>query len=329
MSTNRFRSIAASGLALLAAPLLMPDTARAQAYPNRTVRLVVPFPAGGASDVAARLVGQRLSDFLGQTVLIDNRPGAGGIVGSESVVKSPADGYTLLIANFGLIAVAPHIPPGLAFDPIADLAPVTNVVAGPNFLVVHPSLPARSLQQLIGLAKSRPGAITAAITGAGQVSHLSVELFKMMARVDIALIPYKGQAAYYLDLIGGHVLMNISTVPELLPMVQSGKLRALAISSMKRAPVAPDVPTFDESGLKGYEVINWNGIFVPAKTPREVIARLNGDIVKVLQSSELRQRVEAQGNYLVGDSPEEFGAFTRAETQKWAKVVKAAGIKPQ
>jgi len=314
----------------LIAPLMsLPAPAEAQGYPNRPVRLIVPFPAGGASDFAARLVTQRLPEVLGQPVVVDNRPGASGVLGTELVVKSPPDGYTLLIANFGLIAVAPHIPPGLAFDPLAALVPVTNVVAGPNFLVVHPSLPARDVQQLVKLAKSRPGAITAAVTGTGQVSHLAAELFKMMAGVDIALIPYKGQAAYYLDLMGGHVLMNISTVPELLPMVRSGKLCALAVSSLKRTPVAPEVPTFDESGLKGYEVINWNGLFVPAGTPREIVARLNGDVVKVLQAPELRQRVEAQGTFVIGDTTESFTAFARSEVQKWAGVVKAAGIKPQ
>jgi len=321
-TTRRLASVS-----LLLASVVPVPQAAAQAFPVKPVRIVVPFPAGGASDFAGRLVGQRLAELLGQQVVIDNRSGAAGTVGSELVAKAPPDGYTMLIGNIGTLSVAPSVFGKLPYQPLRDFAPVTNVVAGPNFILAHPALPVRDVKALIALAKARPGELNFASAGPGQVSHIGGELFKMMAGVEITFIFYKGQAAYIAELVGGVVPLAVSTVPEMLPLVQAKKLRAVAVTSLKRTPVVPDVPTVAESGLPGFEVVNWNGLVVPAGTPADIIARLNRDIVKVLQIPELRARVEAQGNYVIGDSPAEFGAYIRAETEKWAKVVRRAGIK--
>jgi tripartite-type tricarboxylate transporter receptor subunit TctC len=299
----------------------------AQSFPVKPVRIVVPFPAGGASDYAGRVVSQRLPEFLGQPVVVDNRPGAGGTVGAELVAKAPPDGYTMLIGNIGVISVSPSLFSKLAYQPLRDFLPVTNVVAGPNFVLAHPALPVRNIKDLIALAKARPGELNFASAGPGQVSHIGGELFKLTAGVDITFIFYKGQASYMAELVGGVVPLAVSTVPEMLPFVQSKKLRAVAVTSLKRTPVAPDVPTVSESGLPGFEVVNWNGLLVPAGTSADVVARLNRDIVRVLQLPDVRARVEGVGNYLIGDTPAEFATYIRAETEKWARVVKQAGIK--
>jgi len=307
--------------------LVVPGLAGAQAYPVKPVRIVVPFPAGGASDQAGRLVSQRLPELLGQQAIVENRSGAGGTVGAELVAKSAPDGYTLLVGNIGVIAVSPSLFSKLAYQPLRDFAPIANIVGGPNFVLAHPALPARNIKDLIALAKARPGELNFASAGAGQVSHIGGELFKMMAGINVNFVFYKGQSAYIPELVGGYIPLTVSTVPEMLGLVQTGKLRALAVTSLKRTPVAPEVPTMDESGLKGFEVVNWNGVFAPAGTSPDIIARLNRDIVKVLGAPDLRQRVEAQGNYVIGDTSAEFGAYIRSETEKWAKVIKTAGIK--
>ena len=320
------RPLAAVPIVLLAVVFPALEAA-AQAFPVKPVRIVVPFPAGGASDYAGRIVSQRLPEFLGQPVVVENRPGAGGTVGAEQVAKAPADGYTMLIGNIGVISVSPSLFSKLAYQPLRDFLPVTNVVAGPNFVLAHPALPVRNIKELIALAKARPGELNFASAGPGQVSHIGGELFKLTAGVDITFIFYKGQASYMAELVGGVVPLAVSTVPEMLPFVQSKKLRAVAVTSLKRTPVAPDVPTVSESGLPGFEVVNWNGLLVPAGTPADVVARLNRDIVRVLQLPDVRSRVEGLGNYVIGDTPAEFGTYIRAETEKWARVVKQAGIK--
>jgi tripartite-type tricarboxylate transporter receptor subunit TctC len=320
-----FVRLAGSSIALLSA--VAGGHVAAQSFPSKPIRIVVPFPAGGASDFAGRLVSQRLPELLGQQVVIDNRPGAAGTVGAEIVAKAPPDGHTLLIGNIGVLSVAPSLFSKLSYQPLKDFLPVTNVVAGPNFIVAHPALPTRTVKDLIALAKARPGELNFASAGPGQVSHIGGELFKMMAGVNITFIFYRGQASYMAELVGGVVPLAVSTVPEMLPLVQAKKLRAVAVTSLKRTPVAADVPTVDESGLPGFEVVNWNGLVVPAGTPPDVISRLNRDIVKVLQIPELRSRVEALGNYVIGDTSAEFGAYIRSETEKWARVIKQAGIK--
>ncbi|MBI1989925.1 MAG: tripartite tricarboxylate transporter substrate binding protein [Betaproteobacteria bacterium] len=301
--------------------------ALAQSYPAKPIRIVVAFAPGGPSDFAARVISQRLPKLLGQQVVVDNRAGAGGLVGAEHVAKSQPDGYTLLIANVGMLSVARYLYSKLPYDPARDFAPITNLIGGPSWLIVHPSVPVHSAKELIALAKARPGQLTYGSAGVGQVSHLNGELFKIMAGVDIVHVPYKGTGQITPDLIGGQISMSFSTDIQSLLLGKAGKLRMLAVTSLKRSPAAPEVPTVDESGLKGFEVLNWNGIVAPAGTPREIIARLNRDFVKVIQLPEVKQLVGAQGNIVIGDTSEEFGAYIRAESDKWSKVIKQLGIK--
>lgn len=301
--------------------------ALAQSYPTKPIRIVVAFAPGGPSDFAARVISQRLPKLLGQQVVVDNRAGAGGLVGAEHVAKSQPDGYTLLIANVGMLSVARYLYSKLPYDPGRDFAPITNLIGGPSWLIVHPSVPVHSAKELIALAKARPGQLTYGSAGVGQVSHLNGELFKIMAGVDIVHVPYKGTGQITPDLIGGQISMSFSTDIQSLLLGRAGKLRMLAVTSLKRSPAAPEVPTVDESGLKGFEVLNWNGIVAPAGTPREIIARLNRDFVKVIQLPEVKQLVGAQGNIVIGDTSEEFGAYIRAESDKWSKVIKQLGIK--
>ena len=310
-----------AGVLLIAAP-----GAGAQPFPAKAVRIVVPFPAGGPSDYAARVVSQRLQEFIGQPVVVDNRPGAAGTLGAELVAKAPPDGYTLLIANVGMLSVAQFVQK-LPYDPQRDFAPITNLIGGPSWLLVHPSVPARSVKELIELAKARPGQLTYGSAGTAQVSHLNGELFKVLAGVDLLHVPYKGTGPIIPELLGGQISMSFSTAIENLQFVRAGRVRALAITSLKRSPVVPEVPTVDESGLKGFEVLNWNGIVAPAGTPREIVARLNRDIVRATQQPDVRERVGAQGNLVIGDSPEEFAAYIRLEADKWSAVVKKAGIR--
>lgn len=301
--------------------------ALAQSYPAKPIRIVVAFAPGGPSDFAARVISQRLPKLLGQQVVVDNRAGAGGLVGAEHVAKSQPDGYTLLIANVGMLSVARYLYSKLPYDPGRDFAPITNLIGGPSWLIVHPSVPVHSAKELIALAKARPGQLTYGSAGVGQVSHLNGELFKIMAGVDIVHVPYKGTGQITPDLIGGQISMSFSTDIQSLLLGKAGKLRMLAVTSLKRSPAAPEVPTVDESGLKGFEVLNWNGIVAPAGTPREIIARLNRDFVKVIQLPEVKQLVGAQGNIVIGDTSEEFDAYIRAESDKWSKVITQLGIK--
>ncbi len=324
---NAMTSKVASLLAVTAALSFALGDAHAQAYPTKPVRIVVGFAPGGPSDYAARVVSQRMSELLGQQLIVDNRPGAGGILSSELVAKSPPDGYTLLIANVGMLSVAPYLYSKLPYDAMRDFAPITNLIGGPSWLVVHPSIPVHNVKELIALAKSQPGQLTYGSAGAGQVSHLNGELFKIMAGVDIVHVPYKGTGMITPDLLGGQISMSFSTDIQSLVLARAGKLRMLGVTSLKRSPAAPEVPTIDESGLKGFEVLNWNGIVAPAKTPREIVARLNRDFVRVIQLPEVKERVEAQGNIVIGDTPEQFAAYIRADSEKWSKVIRQVGIK--
>jgi len=305
----------------------LPAVAFGQAYPAKPIRIVVPFLAGGASDSVGRLVSTRLPELLQQQVIVENRAGAGGTIGAELVARAAPDGYVLLIGNIGVISVAPSVFSRLPYDPVKDFAPITNLVAGPNFVLAHPALPARNIKELVALAKARPGELNFASAGPGQVSHIAGELFKTMAGVNVTFVFYKGQAAYIPEIVGGQIPLAFSTVPEMLGFVQSGRLRALAVTSTRRINVAPDVPTVAESGVPGYEVLNWNGILAPANTPRDVVNRLHRDISRIMQNPELQKLVESQGNYVVADTPAEFAEFIRRETDKWGKVMKNAGVK--
>ena len=300
--------------------------ANAQSFPSKPIKMVVPFPAGGTVDFFARVVSTKLSESLGQPVLVENRAGAGGNIAVEAVVKSPADGYTLLMGS-EIVAINTSLYSRLSYDPIKDLAPITLVGTVPNILIVNPALPANSVKELIALAAKSPGKISFASTGQGTSSHLSSELFKLMAQVDITHIPYKGGPPAVADLIGGQVNMMFINMPTGIGHVKSGKARILAVSSLRRVSQLPEVPTVDQAGLKGYDTQAWSGLYAPAGTPPEVIAKLNAEVVKILKMPAVREQLAAQGAEPVGDSPEEFARFMRDEIAKWAKLIKISGAK--
>jgi tripartite-type tricarboxylate transporter receptor subunit TctC len=299
----------------------------AQTYPNHVIRLVVPFPAGGTTDILARAAAQKLTESLGQAVVVDNRPGAGGNIGADLVAKSTPDGYTLLMGTVGTHAINPSLYAKMPYDHVKDFVPVVLVAGVPNVLVVNPSLPVNSVADLIKLAKSKPGAINFASSGSGTSIHLSGELFKTMAGVDMTHVPYKGSAPALTDLVGGQVQIMFDNLPSSLALIRSGKLRAVAVTSSTRAPALPDVPTIAESGLPGFEASSWFGVLAPAGTPAPIVAKLNAEVNKWLQSPEAREQLLAQGAAAAGGTPEQFAAHIRAETEKWAKVVKASGAK--
>jgi len=298
----------------------------AQGFPNKPMRIIVNAPAGGPSDILARLIGQKLTENLGQPVVIDNRAGAGGVIGTEAVATAAPDGYTLLIPNTSH-TINPSLYSKLPYDPVKDFAPVTMIVVQPFIILVHPSVPAKSVQELIALAKSKPGQINYASAGIGLASHLAVEVFKSMAGINMTHIPYKGQAPATTDLLGGQVSVLFGAIPVALPHVKSGKLRALAITSSRRSPAMPDLPTVAESGLPGYEVMSWYGFLAPAKTPKEIVAKLYVEITKALRAPDVAERITAMGFEPVGSSPEQFAAQIKEEIPKWAKVVKECGAR--
>jgi tripartite-type tricarboxylate transporter receptor subunit TctC len=318
----------ASRLAVgIVAGLALAGPAKAQDYPSKPIRLVVPFAAGGATDVLARLVGERLTASLGQQVVVDNRPGAGGNIGSDIVARAEPDGYTILMGAVGTHAINPSLYPKMPYDPVKDFAPVTLVASVPNVLVVNPEVPAKSVQELIDLAKAKPGELNFASSGNGTSIHLSGELFKAMTGTDIVHVPYKGSGPAVTDLLGGQVQMMFDNMPSSLPHVKAGKLRALGVTSAKRSPALPEVPTIAEAGVPGYDATSWFGILAPAGTPEPVVTRLQGAIVQALGEPEMRQRMADLGAEPVGDTPAEFGQFITAELAKWAKVVNDAGVK--
>ncbi len=295
-------------------------------YPNKPIRIVVPQSAGGSTDLTARLIAQKLSDAVGQPVVVDNRPGAGSIIGTDLVAKATPDGYTLLVVASS-ITINPSLHRKLPFDPMRDLAPITQLSAFPNMLVVHPSLPVKSVQDLIALARAKPGQINYGSSGTGTGTHLSAELFKSMTGVDMVHVPYKGGGPAVTALLGGQVQLNFATIPSVLPYVRAGKLRAVAVTTSRRSPAAPDVPTIAESGVPGYDHGPWNGMLAPAKTPKAIIARLNAEVARIVHMPEAKAVLVHEGAEPVGNTPEEFAAIIRTETAKWAKVIKAAGIK--
>jgi len=307
--------------------LLFCSSLSAQGYPAKTVRIVVPVATGGATDILTRALAQRLANTWGQQVLVDNRPGGGSNVGFEVAAKSPADGYTLLMAQ-PAFTVNVSLYKKLGYDPLRDFAAITVAATGANVLVVHPSVPAYTLKDFIALAKAKPGQLNYASSGNGTTPHLSGELFNAMAGVKIVHIPYKGAGASVVDLLGGHVDLAFVSLSSVAPQLQAKKLRALAITSAKRSALMPELPTFDEAGLKGYEVTGWYGVLAPAGTPREIITRLHADITRALALGEMVQSLNAFGlEPATSNSPEEFTAFLQAEISKWAKVVKASGAK--
>jgi tripartite-type tricarboxylate transporter receptor subunit TctC len=294
-------------------------------YPTKPVRLVVPFPAGGTTDILARAVAQKLSEAWGQQVIVDNRPGAGGNIGSDLVAKSKPDGYTLLMGTVGTHAINPSLYKNMPYDHVKDFVPVILVAGVPNVLVVNPSLPVHSVPELIAYAKANPGKLNFASSGNGTSIHLSGELFKAMTGVEMTHVPYKGSAPALTDLIGGQVQLMFDNLPSSLPFIKAGKLRALAVTSGARAAALPDLPTLAESGLPGFEASSWFGVLAPAGTPRDIVAKLNGAIAGWLASPEAKEKLLAQGAIAAGGAPEDFARHIGAETSKWAKVVKASG----
>ncbi len=299
----------------------------AQSFPVKPLRLIVPFPAGGSTDVLARLVAEKLGEALGQQVIVDNRPGANGTIGTEMVAKAPADGYTLLMAGIGTLAINAALYSRINYDPVRDFAPVTQVAAVPNILVVHPSLPVKTVKDLIALAQANPGKLTFSSSGSGSSDHMSGELFKTMGRVDLVHVPYKGGAPAIVDVIGGQVSLTFSNQPTALPHVKTGKLRGVAVTSSKRSAAAPELPTISESGLPGYDVSSWHGVAAPANTPREIVLRLSHEIVKGMNQPAARERLNALAFDPVGSTPDQFAAHVKSEVAKWAQVAKAAGAK--
>jgi len=300
--------------------------AHAQNYPTRAVRIVVPYAAGGNTDFTARVIAARLAAVFGQQVVVENRPGGATNIGSDLVAKSAPDGYTLLMGGASN-AINMSLYQKLPYDTLRDFAPVILCVKGANVLSVHPSLPAKNLKELIALAKAQPGRLNYASSGLGSSNMMAGELFKLMAGVNIVHVPYKGNAPALTDTIAGQVEMIFSGVPALIPQLESGRLRAIAIGSLKRFPALPQVPTLDESGLKGYEATTWFGLLAPARTPREIVARLNAEIAKILLGKEVSERFIAEGIDPSGDTPGEFAKFIGDEIAKYAKVVKAAHLK--
>jgi tripartite-type tricarboxylate transporter receptor subunit TctC len=315
--------------ALLAglAALFTGTTAQAQDdYPNKPVRIVVPFAAGGSTDVVARLLADRLSAEFKQPFVVDNRAGAAGNIGAEAVAKAPADGYTLLMGTTGVLSINGSLYKNMRYDAIRDFAPVSYTSLITNVLVVPPEVPARSVTELVALAKKKPGSLSFASSGAGSSTHLSGELFKAMAGIYVLHIPYRGSAQALTDVVAGQVTMLFDNAPSSLGFIQQGKLRALAVTSPKRLPNLPDVPTMHEAGIKGYESLSWSGVVAPAATPRPVIMKLNQAIDRILKSDDAKRRLSALGVEAVGGPPEAFTRHIRVETDKWGKLIKSAKI---
>lgn len=300
----------------------------AQNYPTRAIRLVVPSSPGGGSDILGRILAQKLGEALGQQVVVDNRAGAGGVIGVDIVAKSVPDGYTLLISPASL-AINPSMYSKLPFNAMRDLAPITQLVSAANVLAVHPSVPAKTVKELIALAQAKPGNLVAGSAGVGTSPHLSAELFKAMAKLDMVIVPYKGSGQGMVSLLAGEIALMFPTLPSAIQYIKAGKLRALGVTTTNRAAVLPDVPAIADAGLPGYEATQWFGILAPAGTPRTIIERLHQEITRALRAPDVKDRMTAEGTEVVGSTPEEFASHIKLETEKWARVIKAAGIKPE
>lgn len=301
-------------------------SASAEGYPAKPIRIVTPFPPGGGLDLMARVIAQWLSDAWGRQVVVDNRPGAGGSIGAAIAAKAAPDGYTLLIVS-SAHTVNATLYRKLPYDTLKDFDPVLLVTAVPHLLVVHPSFPASTVKQLIAIAKSRPGQVAYASGGLGSSTHLAGELFRSMAKIKLLHVPYKGTGPSLVDVLSGQVPVTFGTVPSVIQQVKAGKLRALGLTGAKRARLVPDVPTIAEAGVSGYEAATWHGVLVPAGTPAAIVAKLNGEIMRMLNDAEIRARVTRDGLEPLGSTPEQFDAYLRAEVRKWAQVIRTAGIR--
>jgi tripartite-type tricarboxylate transporter receptor subunit TctC len=312
-----------------AAALLLSGAASAQSWPSRPIKFIVGTPAGGGNDTVGRVVANRIGDSLGQPVIVENRPGASQMIAAEATAKAPPDGYTFMVVTQTTVAVTPYLTKVTAFDPLKDFAPVVLIGQTPQLLVVHPSVPVNSVAELIEYARAKKGELDFASGGIGSSQHMAGELFGLMTGVKLTHIAYKGEQPALADVIGGQVPMGFANMPTVMPHVQSGAVRALAATSKERAPTAPQLPTVSESGLPGFDVQTWFGLVAPAKTPPEIISRLNAEVVRAVSSGEGRERLLAQGINIVGSTPEAFGAHIVAETAKWGKVIKDADIRAE
>jgi tripartite-type tricarboxylate transporter receptor subunit TctC len=323
MSRPVSRRAVVTALALAAAA----SGAFAQAWPAKPIRLVIPFPAGGSTDIVGRLIADKLSQSLGQAVVVDNRAGAGGTTGSDLVAKAAPDGYTFLVGTSSTHAIAPALYPKLPYEVARDFAPVTLLGTATILMVVHPSVPAKSVAEFIALAKSKPGQLMFGSTGNGSVSHLTAEYFKSLAGVDLQHVPYKGDTPMTLDLVAGRVHVAFGTAVAFLPHVQAGKLTALAVTDAKTSPVAPRLPTVASSGLPNFEALQWFGLLAPAGTPRDIVARVHGEVAKALQLPDVQDKLQGLGMQIAASGPEQFGSFMRSEAGKWGKTVRDSGAK--
>ncbi len=312
----------AISLCCAAAPCIAADT-----YPAKPVRWIVPFPPGGGTDLISRTIATKLSEAWGVQVVADNRPGGGGTLGMGIAAKLPADGYNIVLGQASNVAVAPALYAKLNYDPVKDLQPVTNVIAAPLVIVSHPSFPAKNAREMIAYAKAKPDALTFGSPGNGTIGHLSMELLKTSAGIKMLHIPYKGATLAITELIGGQIVLYASSMPPALPLIQAGKLKALGVTTSKRLGPLPNVPTIAESGVKGYEAVNWYGVFVPAGASKDIVSKIHNDVVRILKQPDVKERFAGEGGEIVADTPEEFGAFVRKEIPKWSKVVKDASVK--
>lgn len=321
-------SIKTIGYVLSHAALLTPAFAQAADYPERPVRMIVPYAPGAGQDITGRLLAQRLTDAWGQQVVVDNRPGAGSNIGSEIGARAPADGYTLLLANEAM-AINATLTRKLPFDPQRDLAAISLIVINPRIFVVHPAVPAKDIKELIAFARTKPGGVSYGSSGVGTGPHLAGALLASMARVEMTHVPYKGVAPAMTDLLGGQLQLIVSTVLSAMPHIQSNKLRGLAVTTVKRSAALPNIPTVAESGVPGYEATAWSMLMAPAQTPRALITRIHASTAKAIDNAEVRKRYAAEGGEAVGSSPDVATKFMAAEIQRWARVIKEAGLRPE
>jgi len=320
---TRFRVAAASLVALL---LAAPALATAQGYPSKPLRIIIPFPPGAATDITGRYVAQKLGEGLGQQAIADNRPGANGTIGLELAAKAPADGHTLVIGQTGNLAISPSLTK-VSYDPGRDFAPVSLLIASPHALAIHPSLPVNSLKELVALARAKPGQLNYASTGSGSGGHLGMELLKKATRADIVHVPYKGGTPGLTDLAAGHVAMMFTSALSTAAFQKSGRVRVIAVGSLQRSPSMPEVPTIAESGYPNFEVISWWGLLAPAATPKDIVARLNAEVAKMMSASDARDRIAALGADIMTTTPEQFGAYIRSEQAKWGQAIRDSGAR--
>jgi tripartite-type tricarboxylate transporter receptor subunit TctC len=312
---------------LLALLCALPLVAAAQAYPSKPIRFVVPYPAGGPLDTVARLLGQKVSESVKQPVIVENKAGAGGNIGADAVAKSPADGYTILMGAVATHAINPTLYAHIPYDPVRDFIPVTQVASTPNVLVVNPSVPAANVKEFIAYAKANPGKLNFGSGSTGSAGHLAGELFKTQAGVEMTHVPYKGAAPAMNDLIGGQIQLMFDNLASALGQVRAGRVRALAVTTARRTTLAPDLPTIAESGLPGFDINTWFGIFVPANTPREIVDRLHDEFARALGATDVREKMLALGAEPAGSRPDEFASYIRGEAEKYARVIKASGAR--